>query len=326
MNAPVVAIEDLPVGPAHAAVALSQGPDANTVNATVAVRCARTHQVAFFTAGSELLELRSTSIAMEAALSFAESMGFLFDDEEVEIRGAEGSRKAAKIWQRFVQGDPEETDLPDAPEFGQASVEVEHDDELGPILSSIAHDLNEAESREQSGEDSEPSLAAGSDPEPPHQGEEMPFWLAIPGEGVPRPSAPAPDASDSPDDRIDAFAARAEGSSPKTDDSWALETGPEFDPKNRELLMNALAETAVDRVCGSLQPPGPGLSKFRLKPSEADPHGDPRMDSRTREEHTPGAEKAEDETHREDVNSPHKTRYHETTRRPHLLLRLNSRF
>ena len=105
MNAPVVAIEDLPVGPARAAVALSQGADATTVNATVAVRCVRTNQVAFFTAGGELLGLRSTSIAMEAALSFAESMGFLFDDEEVEIRGAGGPRMAAKIWRRFVQGD-----------------------------------------------------------------------------------------------------------------------------------------------------------------------------------------------------------------------------
>ena len=39
---------------------------------------------------------------LEAALSFAEQMGFLFDDDEVETRGEVGPREAARIWRRFA--------------------------------------------------------------------------------------------------------------------------------------------------------------------------------------------------------------------------------
>jgi len=344
MNAPVVAIEDLPVGPARAAVALSQGAD-GTVNATVAVRCARTRRVAFFTAGGELLELRSTSIAMEAALSFAESMGFLFDDEEVEIRGTDGPRLAAKIWKRFMQGDADETDLPNGPERGEILAEVELDDELGPILSSVAHDLNEAASREfdrvapgldslaEPDSDRDASLVAGLDGEPPSRPEEVPFWLAIPGEDIPQQCArvPTPEVAsfNPPEDRIDGFASREEVSSPGTDDTSALEARRELDPGNRELLMNVLAETSVDRLCGAPHPPGPGLSKFRLKPSESGVRCESRPGIRTRDERGPDAAEVRgtrDETHRDEVNPPRAARYHESTRRPHLLLRLLSRF
>ena len=144
-------------------MALSQGAGATTVNATVAVRSVRTSQVAFFVAGGELLELGSTSIAMEAALSFAESMGFLFDDEEVEIRGAEGSRTAATIWKRFMHGDADESDLPIGPERGETDIEVGLDDVLGPLLSPVAHDPDEVAPGDFDRADTERPMAPGLD-------------------------------------------------------------------------------------------------------------------------------------------------------------------
>ena len=364
MNAPVVAIEDIPVGPAHAAVALSRGGD-GAVNVTIAVRCARTGRVAYFTAGGELRELRSTDIVMDAALSFAESMGFLFDDEEVEIRGAVGPREAAKIWQRFLHADSGETAPADDLETADTDLESSrgHEpeafaargsipprkdpggasgragasavaDELGPILSPVAPNLSPTGSGEFS--DGAPeylTLDAGLDDRldtgPPLETDEVPFWLAIPREDVPRQSArapaPVPDAAGH--DRIEVLA-RPEGES---------SAGVDSAPENRELLRTVVAETTVDRVCAPSPTPGPGLSKFRLKPSdsgvkddsllEPDSRGDPLSQPARRSAavsdaaETPGLRASQSNT-----NPSRVAQYHESVQRPHLLLRLLSRF
>ncbi len=104
MNAPVVALEGLPVGPARAAVALHPGPEPRV---TVALRSTRSGQMLFYCAGDELAELSSGGVVMDAALSFAESMGFLFDDDEVEIRGGEGPAQCARLWSEFIDESPE---------------------------------------------------------------------------------------------------------------------------------------------------------------------------------------------------------------------------
>ncbi len=101
MNTPVVAIEQLPVGPASAAVALHRVPDEG-VSLTIAIRSVRTGQTVLFTAGEDLLQLGSPSVALDAALSFAESMGFLFDDDEVGSRGARGPVEAARLWRELI--------------------------------------------------------------------------------------------------------------------------------------------------------------------------------------------------------------------------------
>jgi hypothetical protein len=85
LNSPVVAHESLPNGPASAAVAL----DAH--GAIVCLRSVRTGQTAFFGSGAEL----APQLALDAALSFAESLGFLFDDDEVVLRGEEA---ALELW------------------------------------------------------------------------------------------------------------------------------------------------------------------------------------------------------------------------------------
>jgi len=90
LNSPVVALDRLPVGPASAAVALHPGPPPGV---TLAVRSVRSGQTLFFTSGDPLAD--RPDVALDAALSFAEGLGFLFDDDEVPVRGAV---EATQLW------------------------------------------------------------------------------------------------------------------------------------------------------------------------------------------------------------------------------------
>lgn len=90
LNSPVVTLDSLPPGPASAAVAL------HGAGATLCIRCVRTGQIQLFATTEELASERR--VALDAALSFAESMGFLFDDDEVRGRGDAGPEEAALLW------------------------------------------------------------------------------------------------------------------------------------------------------------------------------------------------------------------------------------
>jgi hypothetical protein len=96
LNSPVVTLESLPVGPASAAVALHMNPHPGV---TLAVRCVRTGRVAFFTSGEAVEDAK---VLLDAALSFAESMGFLFDEDEVAARGEQGPEEAAQLWRDLL--------------------------------------------------------------------------------------------------------------------------------------------------------------------------------------------------------------------------------
>jgi hypothetical protein len=96
LNSPVITLESLPVGPASAAVALHMNPHPGV---TLAVRCVRTGRVAFFTSGEAVEDAK---VLLDAALSFAESMGFLFDEDEVAARGEEGPEEAARLWRDLL--------------------------------------------------------------------------------------------------------------------------------------------------------------------------------------------------------------------------------
>ena len=93
LNSPVVTVEPLPPGPVSAAVAL------HDAGASLCVRCVRTGQVQLFTTTEDLASERR--VALDAALSFAESMGFLFDDDEVSARGDAGAEEAALLWREL---------------------------------------------------------------------------------------------------------------------------------------------------------------------------------------------------------------------------------
>ncbi|MDJ0849185.1 MAG: hypothetical protein QNK04_12480 [Myxococcota bacterium] len=115
LNSPVVAVESLPVGPAAAGIAVHRAPGGARI--TIAVRSVRSGQLLFFHPDDTWSERESEGLALEAALSFAESMGFLFDEDPVE-RGADPA-EAATLWDDFLERG-EVTGLGDLLERGEA--------------------------------------------------------------------------------------------------------------------------------------------------------------------------------------------------------------
>jgi hypothetical protein len=101
LNAPVVAIEDLPVGPARAAIALQEA-DHGGASLLLALRSQRSGQLACFAPDEALPNDASAQIALDGALSFAESMGFLFDGDAIPALGEEGPRAAAQSWNELL--------------------------------------------------------------------------------------------------------------------------------------------------------------------------------------------------------------------------------
>jgi hypothetical protein len=96
LNTPVVVVEDLPAGPATAAIACVGGPAGWRVS--LAIRSERSGQVVFFGPDDELREWQGQELALDAALSFAESMGFLFEDDRVRESPAE----ARRLWDALL--------------------------------------------------------------------------------------------------------------------------------------------------------------------------------------------------------------------------------
>ena len=99
LNSPVVKLEHLPIGPASAALALHAGAKTGV---TLVVRSVRTGRCVFFTSDSDSEDAEHPQAVLDAALSFAESMGFLFDEDAVADRGAAGLRETARVWMEFL--------------------------------------------------------------------------------------------------------------------------------------------------------------------------------------------------------------------------------
>ena len=93
LNAPVLATAELPVGPARAAIVVhAQGASRCF---SIVVRSLRDGVSAIYELeGEDLREDRGWSVALDASLSFGESMGFLFDDEMLVDRRPETLRRA----------------------------------------------------------------------------------------------------------------------------------------------------------------------------------------------------------------------------------------
>lgn len=98
LNTPVLAIAELPVGPATAAIAAHVDSCDGLPRYTLAVRCERSREVVFFYVREEDRTLSESSLAAEAALSLAEGMGFLFDEDSPPI----SAEAVALIWQEFA--------------------------------------------------------------------------------------------------------------------------------------------------------------------------------------------------------------------------------
>ena len=98
----MVQIDELPGGLAQAAVLLYADTD-GSLQVAVCMRSTETEAVAVFRHRGAIKQGR-VAAAMEAALSFGESMGFLFDDDLVKQGGSQGRALAAKHWQALILG------------------------------------------------------------------------------------------------------------------------------------------------------------------------------------------------------------------------------
>jgi hypothetical protein len=124
LNAPVIAIEDLPVGPARAAIALQDAGDGG-VSLLLALRSQRSGQLACFAPDETPLSAAVAQIALDGALSFAESMGFLFDGDAIPELGEEGPRAAAQSWNELLGIEPPEPEALPEPAGGEAEIWLE---------------------------------------------------------------------------------------------------------------------------------------------------------------------------------------------------------
>jgi hypothetical protein len=106
LNAPVIAIDELPVGPARAGVVLRELSDGGS-HLQIVIRSLRTGEVVAVASDLDPEGLPEEVAAVEAALSYAEGMGFLFDEDEVASGDADAAEKAGALWCDLVEEVPE---------------------------------------------------------------------------------------------------------------------------------------------------------------------------------------------------------------------------
>lgn len=100
LNAPVVSTEDLPSGPARAAIVLWWEDDQSPV-LEVRMRSAKTGGVVAYGFDEPLANAGDVETALEAALTFAESMGFLFDDDVLSGEDTGAREPVIRAWEEF---------------------------------------------------------------------------------------------------------------------------------------------------------------------------------------------------------------------------------
>ncbi len=140
LNAPVLNVDEVPVGPARAAIVLFAG-DHGALRLGVGLRSVESGATAVFLYAGEVGEFRTPARAMDAALTFAEAMGFLFDEDLV---GREGRAAALQHWKELMgDGTPGEAaaELPEIELLGE--IEDAELPELAPVDEAEA-DLPEA--------------------------------------------------------------------------------------------------------------------------------------------------------------------------------------
>jgi len=115
LNTPVVATEELPIGPARAAILVHDDPDAGP-QVTIGLRSLRAERTVFYAFEGDLREASSFAVALDGALSFAESMGFLFDEDELGAGGAVATARCLALWQELLGEEPAAGEAADEPE------------------------------------------------------------------------------------------------------------------------------------------------------------------------------------------------------------------
>jgi hypothetical protein len=99
LNAPVVATEAIPAGPARGALLVHRDARGR-LGVALCVRSLRTGAVVLYRSNEGLEGDGELSVGIDAALSFGESLGFLFDDDELE-KGLARPEALAR-WREFL--------------------------------------------------------------------------------------------------------------------------------------------------------------------------------------------------------------------------------
>ena len=128
LNTPVVATAELPAGPARAAILVYA--EAGKRRFAVAVRALRSGASAVYELeGEDLNEATGWAVALDAAHSFGESMGFLFDDEQLTDRSPAALRQAlARVHEIVAAPGPAEEESALALEAPPEEAEILLDD------------------------------------------------------------------------------------------------------------------------------------------------------------------------------------------------------
>ncbi len=133
LNSPVLSTPELPPGPARAAILVHRELEGRLA-VSVGVKSLKSACSAIWTCDAELDEPTTLELAIDAALSFAEGMGFLFDDD----LGA--GFRASTRWHELIG------DAPEAPEMEEPIellLEVD-DEEVLELADGPGFDLDEA--------------------------------------------------------------------------------------------------------------------------------------------------------------------------------------
>ena len=105
LNAPVVATEEMPSGPARAVIVMGWDEEQQSV-LEVRLRSVTTGRLVVYGFEGRLEDAGELETALEAALSFAESMGFLFDYDVLSGDDTIGREKVVEAWEAFEEGRP----------------------------------------------------------------------------------------------------------------------------------------------------------------------------------------------------------------------------
>jgi hypothetical protein len=104
LNTPVVATEELPIGPARAAILIHEEAGGGST-VTIGIRSLRADRVALYALEDDAADETTLEVSIDTALSFAESMGFLFDEDELADGGAEAKTRCLGLWRDLLGED-----------------------------------------------------------------------------------------------------------------------------------------------------------------------------------------------------------------------------
>lgn len=101
LNAPVLNVEFLPVGPARAAL-VAFAEEYGGIGIALGIRSNEGGQVAVFRNQAPIDETASLVAVLEPAIAAGERMGFLFDEDMLEGSGSNGRSQATALWGRLM--------------------------------------------------------------------------------------------------------------------------------------------------------------------------------------------------------------------------------